>query len=676
MADRLDLAVAALLREVIHAVDRRGGRDAEVVVVEAVETVVRGQCVGLVRDGVPLVFDLLEVPLFVVVDRRRKVDVVEEVERRRDGDRVLDAVLHVFERLLREDFRLGGGHRVGHLARVLHRDLLVPAVLAGLLLAFEGVEARDVEHHRRQRHRDRLVLRVLRDGHVRRERERRAGPVLRVGDRRVGLRGEDVVEVGGRIAAVTAGGEVHRGRERRTRVGLGVLRVGPLDAEVALLDVVVLALFARLDVRILHVETAAVLVALDVARGGRCLPRTERVEAAAHRQVGVFAQREVVAQVAQEESLGVLLAVGRHQQARLGTHVDREEALGDAEEVDRHVLHHQVGRAGDDLLARNYLRLGHRQIEVRVVRLVAGGVFAVLDVDRVVGHLLHAAAHQPAVALLRGHALDLGLLRVEVVGDRVHLVGGRTVGELGLGDDELALHRVGFAVGVDQFRVHVDAHEVGLEVAVLIGDIALVVDVDQLVAHVVDQRVGVLARDRIVEKGARGPRFLDRVAVQRVCGERVGAGHVQRVGFPGDERIDLRREERVALLLRQGVEGGAPPGLFAGLPPCLAPREGLRFVRRRAHGVGGKGSRKGVGHGAVERRAGGRAAQDDLGEQEQNRRRQEIFYPNSIQNPKNFPYLCRQVGKNARNAPQVRSRRILSPTKIGKKIQKAHICNH
>ena len=248
MADRLDLAVAALLREVVHAVDRRGGRDAEVVVVEAVETVVRGQRVGLVRDGVPLVFDLLEVPLFVVVDRRRKVDVVEEVERRRDGDRVLDAVLHVFERLLREDFRLGGGHRVGHLARVLHRDLLVPAVLAGLLLAFEGVEARDVEHHRRQRHRDRLVLRVLRDGHVRRERERRAGPVLRVGDRRVGLRGEDVVEVGGRIAAVTAGGEVHRGRERRTRVGLGVLRVGPLDAEVALLDVVVLALFARLDV--------------------------------------------------------------------------------------------------------------------------------------------------------------------------------------------------------------------------------------------------------------------------------------------------------------------------------------------------------------------------------------------------------------------------------------------
>ena len=110
---------------------------------------------------------------------------------------MLDAVFHVFKRLLGEDLRFGGGHRVGHLTRVLHRDLLVPAVLALLLLAFEGVEARDVEDHRGERDGDGLVLRVLRDGHVRRQREGRSGPVLRVGDRRVGLRREDVVEVRG-----------------------------------------------------------------------------------------------------------------------------------------------------------------------------------------------------------------------------------------------------------------------------------------------------------------------------------------------------------------------------------------------------------------------------------------------------------------------------------------------
>ena len=575
------------------------------------------------------------------------------------------------ERLLGEDFRFGGGHRVGHLARVLHRDFLVPALLARALLAFEGVEARDVENHRGQRDRDGLVLRVLRDGHVGREREGGSGPVLRVGDRRVGLRRENVVDIGGRIAVVAAGGEVHRGREGRSRVGLGVLRVGPLDAEVALLDVVRFALFARLDVRVLEVEAAAVLVALDVARGGRSLPRSQRVDAAAHRQVGVFAQGEVIAQVAQEETFGVLLAVGGHQQARLGAHVDREEALGDAEEVDRHVLHHQVGRAGDHLLAGYDLRLGHRQVEVGVVRMVAGGVLAVLDVDRVVGHLLHAAAHQPAVALLRGHALDFRLLRVEVVGDRVHLVGGRPFGEFGFGDNILAVERVGLAVGVDHLRIHVDAHVVGLEVAVLVGDVALVVDVDQLVARVVDQRVGVLARDRVVEERPCGPRRLHRIAAERVGGERVGPCRARRIGLLRHERVDLRRKERILLLLRQCVERFAPPGLFARLPAGRAPRGGDKrrtCARVGTYRVGAGRNRDGVPGGGIAGRAGRSAAQYDLGKQQNHRRRQEIFYPNFIQNPKNFPYLCRQVGKNARIEVLCPSRRVFGPTKIGKNL--------
>ena len=530
MADGLDLAVALLLREVVHAVDGRRGRDAHAVVVEPVEAVLVGHRVDLVGHRVPFVLDLLEEPLLVVVERRREVDVVEDVERRRDRNRVFDAVLHVLERLFGEDLALGRGHRVGHLARVLHRDLLVPAVLARLLLALEGVDARDVEDHRREGQRDRLVRGVLRDGHVGRQREGGAGPALRVGDRRVGLRRENVVERVGRVAVVAARGEVHRGGEGRAGVGLGILRVGPLHAEVALLEVVGFALLAGLDVRVLDIEAAAVLVALDVARGGRGLPRAERVEAAADGQVGVVAQRDVVAQVAQEEAARAVLAVGGHQQTRLGPHVDREEAVGDAEEVDRHVLHDQIGRARDDLLAGLHLGLGHRQVEVRVVGLVARCVHAVLDVDRVVGHLLHAAAHEPAVALLRRHALDLGLLGGEVVGDRIHLVGGRAVRELRLGYDRLAVERVGLAVGEDRLVGHVDAHEIGLEVAVLVGDVALVVDVDQLVAHVVDERVGALALDCAVEEPRGLARFAGRVALHRVGGEGVGSGRVARDG--------------------------------------------------------------------------------------------------------------------------------------------------
>ena len=285
-----------------------------------------------------------------------------------------------------------------------------------------------------------------------------------------------------------------------------------------------------------------------------------------------------------------------------------------------------------------------------MIRFVAGRIFSVLDVDRVVGHLLDAAAHQPAVALLRRHALDLGLLRFEVVGDRVHLVGGfAAVGEFGFGDDGLAFERVGFAVCVDQLGVHVDLHVVGFEVAVLIGDVAFVVDVDHLVADVVNQRVLVLARNRIVEEGAGLARPLDRVA-----GHGVGLPAGQRVGPAGDERIDLRTEHRVALLLRHGFEFGVAAGFLAG-GPCLR-----AAFAACAGGFGnfGRGFRKGicrngiVGAGAVRGGCGEHApgcgrAEHQLGEEQDQRRRKQIFYPKFIQNSNNFSYLCRHVGKNA-----------------------------
>ena len=568
---------------------------------------------------------------------------------------MLDAVLHVVERLLREDLVFGRGHRVGHLARILHRDLFVPPLLAHAFLAFEGVETRDVEDHGRQRHREALVLRVLRDGHVRREREGCARPVLRVGDRRVGLRREDVVEVGRRIFAVTAGREVYRCREGRPGVGLGILGVCPLDAEVALLDIVRFAFFARLDVRVLHVETAAVLVTFDVARCGRCLPRTERVEPAAHGQVGVVAQREIVTHVAQEEPLGVFLAIGGHQQTRFWPHVDREETLGDAEKVDRHVLHDEVSRPRDDFLARDDLGFGHRQVEVRVVGLVAGRVFAVFDVDRVVGHLLHAPADQPAVALLRCHALDLGLLRGEVVGDRIHRVRCVALGEFGLGDDRFAFERIGLAVCIDHLVVHVDLHVVGLEVAVLIGDVALVVDIDHLVAHVVDQRILVLARDRVVEER---PRFLGLFLFHRVAGDGVRSAAFERVAFLRDERIEL--------LLRQGFECGAAACLFPG-GACLLAAVAAALGRSFRHFGRGFGmDPEGIGQALAEAVFGCRGkhspgygrAEHQLGEEEECRRRKQIFYPDSIQNPNNFSYLCRHVGKNAWIGASMHSRRV------------------
>lgn len=113
----------------------------------------------------------------------------------------------------------------------------------------------------------------------------------------------------------------------------------------------------------------------------------------------------------------------------------------------------------------------------------------------------------------------------------------------------------------------VDLHVVGLEVAVLIGDVAFVVNVDHLVAHVVDQRVLVLARDRVVEER---PRFLGLFLFHRVAGDGVRPAAFERVAFLRDERIELCAEERIALLLRQGFECGAAACLFPGGACLLA----------------------------------------------------------------------------------------------------------
>ena len=606
MPDRLYLA--GLFLELIHAVERRRGAHRGGVVVEPVESVFGIEVAHFVGHGTPFALLLLEIPLLGIVERRRDVDVVEEVERGRDGYRVLDAVAHVFERLLGEDLRFGGGHRVGHLTRVLHRNLLVPPCLALRLAPFEGVEARDVEDDVGQRHRDRGVLRVLRHGHVHRERERGSRPVLRVGDRRVGLRLENVIDRRGRVFGVTARGEVDRCGEGGARVGLRILRVRPLQAEGVLFEEVGFALLAGADARELGVEVARVLVAFDVARCGGSLPRSERVDARREGEVHVLAEGEVVTEIAEEEAALAVLAVGRHQESRLGARTDREEALRNTEEIDRYVLHDQVGGAGDHLLARNHLRLGHGQIEVGVIRLVAGGVFAALDVDVVVGHLLHAAADEPSVALLRRHALDLGLARLEIVGDGVHLVGrGRTFGEFGSGDRGLPFQRVGLPVGVNLPGVHVDAHEVGFEVHVLVIDVALVVDVDHLVADVVDQRVGVLAVHDVFEEGSA---LL--FAARGVALERIGR-HPQRVG----------RQERIRLQHERIGDDGRLLG-FGGLlhAAAFAPREALRpavVVGRSA--VGGGDVRR---CGTLYRGVGGKA-ENHLREENDDERRSEIF---------------------------------------------------
>ena len=544
VADRLYLA--RFLLGLVAAIDDRRGLQAEVVVVQTVEPVLRVEFVDAVQHRVPNLLLFFEIPLFGVVDRRSEVDIVEDVVRRRDGNAMLEAVLHVLECFLGEDFGLFGVGLVVELAGVAERNLFVPPLLAHRLLAFEGVEGRNVEDDVRQGDRERSALRVLRNGHVGRKGERGAEPAFRIGDRRTCLRLERFVQAGSRIAVVAAGTEIDRCGEGRSRIGFGVLRMLPVELEVVLLEEVGFALVADTDVRVVEIQGAVVLVTLHIARHRGCLPRSEGVDTAPDGQVHVLSEREVVAQVTDVESLGRFLAESRHQQTRLGAGTEREETLGQQRKADGNVFQDQVGGTRDHFLAGNHLRLGHRQVEVGVVRLVAGGVFAVLDVDGVVVHLFDVVADQPAVALLSRHAFDFRLFAADVVGDRVHRVGiGGSFGESGVGNCRFAVYRVALAVGVDDLFVHIDPHEISLEIHVLVVDIALVVDIDRAVAYVVVERVLVFAADDVVqERFFPGRIALGRVLTQRIAQQRVVAGGSRTVGG-GDRREGRRSEDRV-----------------------------------------------------------------------------------------------------------------------------------
>ena len=120
MAQSLQLEVLVLLAYLPLSVEDCRHRDACIVVVEAVKTILGIEILELICLGIPLLFNFLEIPTLGVVDIGRDIDVVQEVERCLHGDSVLNTITHILQRLACEDVALLGLHRVGHLGRVAH----------------------------------------------------------------------------------------------------------------------------------------------------------------------------------------------------------------------------------------------------------------------------------------------------------------------------------------------------------------------------------------------------------------------------------------------------------------------------------------------------------------------------------------------------------------------------
>ena len=557
VADGHNLIAEEFGQGFVETIERCVHRDAYVPVVEVVEAIGRIAhfALGLL---VPTALHPAGIHDVAEGEVGRDVDILEQLERGIDGHAVLHTVAPVLHEVRLEELVLLRGDAVGELARVGERYLLVPSLLAHLTLAAEGVHTLERDGHVGQGDGQRGVAHILRD--IGRGRNGQAdagegvGEAHRTGTGALAVR-QGVVHTLQVLALVVLGGKVDAGRERGVAARAAVLRVGPLYLEALRHHIVGHILLALHRADETGVEVSAESVALAVVHLAAQSPGALRVDFAQGLEVHVVVDGEVVAAVAQVETANRFVAKGGHNKARRVFLGHPEESEGH-EQRQGHILHDQVGRAKETLLARN--DLGAREFEAKVRMLgVAGGIGGVLEVERTVVGALALAASQEAVALGRTDVADEALLRLEVEGHRFALVLFAALLVEGLARERTCGIAVG--IGIDHTAVHVHAHLGGVELHALVVHLALAKEVGK-------------ARGGIVGHGVLGlvldGRIDTRLALlHTVVGQGVAHG-----------AVDVEA-------LIEGADGAQQRGVEAGRVDGSAVADGREHGRAVGHAV-------------------------------------------------------------------------------------------
>ena len=269
MADHLHLIPQERqgLEEAIQG-GRRGDRATEIVdAVEVIRRIARHHPLLL---RIVFLRDLARVPALVIVELRRDVDEVEELEGRADGDPVLGAAPPIFHEVRLEELVFLRRDAVGEGTGIAHGDLLVPSLVAHPLFPLEGEDLGHRHGEVGEGERDALVAFRLVQAHRSGDGEGTVGETLGDVDGRAGRVVVDItiVDTVLVVAVVGGGGEVDARREGEVRVGLRVLRMRPADFEVFREAVVRQALVAQLRHQVGGLEIARELIALPVLRFG------------------------------------------------------------------------------------------------------------------------------------------------------------------------------------------------------------------------------------------------------------------------------------------------------------------------------------------------------------------------------------------------------------------------
>ena len=275
------------------------------------------------------------------------------------------------------------------------------------------------------------------------------------------------------LALVVLGGKVDARRERGIAARAAVLRVRPLYLEALRHHIVGHILLALHGADETGVEVSAESVALAVVHLAAQAPGALRVDFAQGLEVHIVVDGEIVAAIAQIETANRFIAKGGNDETRGVFLVYREESIGNGKRQ-WHILHNQVGRAKETLLARYDLGARDFDVEVRVLG-ITGRIGGVLEVEGAVVGALALAAGQEAVALGRTDVADEALLRLEIEGHGFALILFAALLVEGLARERTRGIAVG--IGIDHAAVDVHAHLGGVELHALILHLALAEEV-------------------------------------------------------------------------------------------------------------------------------------------------------------------------------------------------------
>ncbi len=269
-----DLVAEQFAPRHIETIHRGGCRERHAPVVDVVEAVHRVGNFPLVLL-IPRPHNLVGVHSVGQSERGSDVKVVE----RGEGSAYRYGVLHTVAPVTRQtgthQFVLLSRYAVAQLSRVRHRNLLIPLLRSRHLLALERVETAYGDVYIRKSEVDGRVAHVLAHVHGGAQRHADArkgvGHAHRRGSRglRVALR---IVHTRQVVALITACGEVHTGRQRSERIGLGVLTVAPLNLETGLFRVVGHVFLTIDGVLETGVEATRIPVTLAIVRCNRQSP--------------------------------------------------------------------------------------------------------------------------------------------------------------------------------------------------------------------------------------------------------------------------------------------------------------------------------------------------------------------------------------------------------------------